>query len=125
VNYQHKIVAKHPLAFCKKYYRLPADQYHQSLVQSRKKVMSEAEGILRNENEIIGQYIDELKKRVRGRGIQAMQRLLNLMRLYPREAFLKAVAQARHYGLYDINRLETIILQFVTNEFFQLGEEDI
>lgn len=125
VNYQHKIVAKHPLEFDKKYYRIPADQYHQSLVQSRKKVMSEAEGLLRNENEIIGQYIDELKKRVRGRGIQAMQRLLNLMRLYPKEAFLKAVVQAKHYGLYDINRLETIILQFVTNEFFQLGERDI
>ncbi len=125
VNYQYKIVAKHPLAFCKKYYRLPADQYHQSLVQSRKKVMSEAEEILRNENDMIGQYIDELKKRVRGRGIQAMQRLLNLMRLYPKEAFLKAIEQSRHYGLYDINRLETIILQFVTNEFFQLGEEEI
>ncbi len=125
VNYQHKIVAKHPIAFDKKYYRLPADQYHQSLIQSRKKVMSEAEGLLRNDNEIIGQYIDELKKRVRGRGIQAMQRLLNLMRLYPKEAFLKAVAQAKQYGLYDINRLETIILQFVTNEFFQLGDEEV
>ncbi len=41
------------------------------------------------------------------------------------EPFLKAVVQAKHYGLYDINRLETIILQFVTNEFFQLGERDI
>jgi Homeodomain-like domain len=125
VNYQHKIVAKHPLALGMKYYRLPADQYHQSLVQSMEKVMSEAEGVLRNENEIISQYIDELKKRVRGRGIQAIQRLLNLMRLYPKEAFLKAVAQAKQYGLYDINRLENIILQFVTDEFFQLGEEDI
>lgn len=125
VNYQHKIVAKHPLAIGLKYQRLPADQYHQSLTQSKKKVMSEAEGLLRNENEIISQYVDELKKHVRGRGIQAMQRLLNLMRLYPKEAFLKAIMQAKHYGLYDINRLETIILQFVTSEFFNLVEEDI
>lgn len=125
VNYQHKVVAKHPLAMGVKYYRLPADQYHQSLIQSREKIMSETERQLRDENEIIGQYCDELKKRVRGQGIQTMQRLLNFMRLYPKEAFLQAITQAKQYGLYDINRLENIILQFVTNEFFQLGDEEV
>jgi hypothetical protein len=125
VNYQHQIVAKHTLVMDKRYYRVPADQYHRSLLQTRKKMMSETEKLLRNENEILNQYIDELKKHVRGRGDSKLQRLLNLMRLYPKEAFLKAIAQAKQYGLYDLNRLENIILQSVTNEFFQLEEEDI
>jgi hypothetical protein len=125
VNYQHQIVAKHKLVFDKRHTRLPADNYHQSLIQSRKKVTSETEKILRSENGILNQYIDGLKKHVRGRGDSKLQRLLNLMRLYPKDAFLKAIAQAKRYGLYDINRLENIILQFVTNEFFKLEDEDL
>jgi hypothetical protein len=38
------------------------------------------------------------------------------MRLYPKEAFLKAIAQAKQYGLYDLNRLENIILQSVVSD---------
>jgi len=125
VNYQHQIVAKHKIVFDRRYYRLPADNYHQSLVQSRKKMISDTEKTLQSENEMINQYVDGLKKHVRGRGDAKLQRLLNLMRLYPRDAFLKAISQAKQYGLYDLNRLENIILQFVTNEFFQLEGDDI
>ena len=125
VNYQHQIVAKHKLVVNKRYYRVPADGYHQSLIQFRNKMISETEKILRSENEILNHYIDELKKHVRGRGDSKLQRLLNLMRLYPKEAFLKAISSAKHYGLYDLNRLENIILQFVTNDFFQLEDEDL
>jgi hypothetical protein len=123
VNYQHQIVAKHKLVIDKRYYRAPADRYHQTLIQSRRKMISETEKILRSENEILNQYLDEFKKHVRGRGDSKLQRLLTLMRLYPKEAFLQAISQAKQYGLYDLNRLENIILQFVTNEFFQLGED--
>lgn len=125
VNYQYKIVAKHQLVIDKRFYRVPAGQYHKSLIQERKKIISETEQILRCENEMLNQYVNELKKHVQGRGTAKLQRLLNLMRLYPKEAFSKAIAQAKQYGLYDLNRLENIILQFVTNDFFQLGEDDL
>lgn len=125
INYQNKVVAKHELVNDKRYYRIPADHYHQSLLQERKKIMSETEQILRGENQILNEYIDELKKHVQGRGTAKLQRLLNLMRLYPKEAFLKAIVQAKQYGLYDLNRLENIILQCVTDDFFQLGEDNL
>lgn len=64
--------------------------------------------------------MDKLKKHIRGRGVHIFKRLLNFQRTYPEEAFIKAISQADQYGLYDIHRLENLILKFVTDEFFQL-----
>jgi hypothetical protein len=125
VNYQHQIVAKHKILFDKRYHRVSAEGYHQSSIQAKKTIISETEKILRNENDILSHYIDALKKQVRGRGEAKLQRLLNLMRLYPKEAFLQAITQAKQYGLYDMNRLENMILQCVFSEFFRLENEDI
>ncbi|MDP2787721.1 MAG: hypothetical protein Q8O79_06565 [Pseudomonadota bacterium] len=43
---------------------------------------------------------------------------------YPADAFLAAIHQAAHYGLYDLGRLEKLILQHVAGNFFALGDED-
>ena len=42
---------------------------------------------------------------------------------YPKDAFLAAVRQAAHYGLYDLGRLEKLILQQVAGNFFALNDE--
>jgi hypothetical protein len=47
-----------------------------------------------------------------------------LQRTYPPEPFLAAVAQALTYGLYDLNRLESLILKQVRGVFFQIPETD-
>ena len=70
-------------------------------------------------------YARALKQRGRGRGVRALQRLLELQRTYPKEPFLAAVRQAAHFGLYDLGRLEKLILQQVAGEFFALnGDPD-
>ena len=47
------------------------------------------------------------------------------MREYPREPLLGAVREAGRYGLYDLDRLERMILRRVTREYFLLdGEAD-
>ena len=57
--------------------------------------------------------------------MRALQRLLELQRTYPKEPFLAAVRQAAHFGLYDLGRLEKLILQQVAGEFFALnGDPD-
>ena len=53
--------------------------------------------------------------------MRALQRLLELQRTYPKEPFLAAVRQAAHFGLYDLGRLEKLILQQVAGEFFALN----
>lgn len=71
-------------------------------------------------------YTKELKKRSRGCGIRPLNRLLNLKRSYPAEALHQALKQAYQYGLYDLNRLEDLIIKFVAGNYFNLqtGEDE-
>ena len=43
--------------------------------------------------------------------------------LYPRGPFLAAVEQALKYGLFDLGRLETLVLRHVAGDFFALDDE--
>jgi len=51
-------------------------------------------------------------------------KLLELWRTYPAEAFKSAIEQTLHFGLYDLTRLEGMILSFVAGEFFNLKGDD-
>lgn len=53
-----------------------------------------------------------------------LRRLLDLKRTYPPEAFEKALVQALYYGLYDLSRLEQMILSHVQGDFFTIEEEE-
>jgi hypothetical protein len=53
-----------------------------------------------------------------------MRRLLDLKRTYPPEAFEKAIVQALRYGLYDLPRLEQMILSHVAGDFFNIEDDE-
>ncbi len=78
----------------------------------------------------ISGYVHELKKRCIGRATVAMKRLLGMAQDYPREIFLEAVQSAAQYGLYDLQRVEAMILRKLARDYFQLhpfnpdGEDD-
>ena len=69
--------------------------------------------------EIAG-YVAALKKTGRKYMTIALRQLLRMAREYPRDAFLAAVAEAAHYGLYDLERLERMILRRIARDYFQL-----
>jgi len=73
--------------------------------------------------EITG-YVAALKKRGRKYITVALRQLLRMAREYPRDPFLAAVAEAAHYGLYDQERLERMILRRIASHYFQLDEKD-
>jgi hypothetical protein len=68
-------------------------------------------------------YAAALKQRAHGRGVRALRRLLELKRTYPTGPFLAAIDQALHFGLFDLQRLETLILKQVAGDFFNLSSE--
>ena len=68
-------------------------------------------------------YVAALKQRAPGRGVAKLRRLLELKRTYPAEPFLAAIEQALHYGLFDLSRLERLILERVAGDFFDLDAE--
>lgn len=80
--------------------------------------------LLRGEHEALQRYAAALKSRPRGHGVRALRRLLQLKRTYPREPFLAAVQQALKFGLFDLGRLEHLVLQHVAGDFFALGGDD-
>jgi hypothetical protein len=73
----------------------------------------------------LADYVAGLKQRSRKVVTLALRQLLRLVREYPREPLLGAVREAGRYGLYDLDRLERMILRRVTREYFLLdGEPD-
>ena len=68
----------------------------------------------------LAEYVAELKQRSRKVITLALRQLLQFVREYPREPLLGAVREAARYGLYDLDRLERMILRRVTREYFLL-----
>ncbi|MFC1835588.1 hypothetical protein ACFL2Q_12770 [Thermodesulfobacteriota bacterium] len=59
-----------------------------------------------------------------GRGVVRLRKLLHLKRTHPPQAFLSAITRALLYGLYDLARLEKMILDHVAEDYFRLPKED-
>ena len=71
----------------------------------------------------LAEYVAGLKQRSRKVTTLALRQLLRFVREYPRESLLGAVQEAARYGLYDLDRLERMILRRVTHEYFLLDKE--
>ncbi len=69
-------------------------------------------------------YVTALKQKGRKAVTLALRQLLRLLREYPREPFLAAVREAARYGLYDLDRLERMILRRVARDYFLIVETD-
>jgi len=120
-----KLVAKHPRLVGKRNTAHLIKEHHTNLQRGRTpRGPSPQEQLLTGRNPLLDQYVVALKKHSPGRGVAKLRRLLALQRDYPAEPFLAAVEQALKYGLFDLNRLERLILESVAGDFFNLGEAD-
>jgi transposase len=70
----------------------------------------------------MAEYVAALKQRGRKVLTLALRQLLRLVREYPRQPLLAAVREAARYGLYDLDRLERMILRRVGREYFLLED---
>ena len=70
----------------------------------------------------LAEYVAGLKQRSRKVITLALRQLLGFVREYPREPLLGAVGEAARYGLYDLDRLERMILRRVTSDYFRLKD---
>ncbi len=67
-------------------------------------------------------YVAELKRRSRKLVFLALRQLLRMVREYPRAALVAAVEEASRYGLYDLDRVERMVLRTIAREYFLLNE---
>ena len=70
----------------------------------------------------VASYLKALKQHIGDRRAP-LRRLLSMLEEYPREAFLNALAQAEHYRLLDLDRLEKMVLRQIADEYFVLALE--
>ena len=117
------LIAEHPRLIGQRGGEQRAKGHHTRLERRRPaRGPSPQEQALTGRDPRLDQYVAALKHRAPGRGLGKLRRLLELKRTYPAEPFLAAVAQALHYGLFDLARLERLILEHVAGEFFDLEE---
>lgn len=72
----------------------------------------------------IALYVESVKRKGRKVIGLALRQLLRMLREYPREPFLGAIAEAAQYGLYDLDRVERMILRRVQRDFFRLEDHN-
>jgi transposase len=123
VFFKNQKVADHVRLLDKRETTVTASGHHLPLHRTRT-----YEGPCVEERALTGQYewldrfVGELKNRSSGRAVRSLRRLLDLKRTYPYEAFEKATVEALHYGLFDLARLEQMILSSVAGDFFNEDE---
>lgn len=68
-------------------------------------------------------YVTALKKHGRKQSTLALRQLLRMAREYPREPMMQALRTAAHYGLYELDRVETIVLRAIASDYFLLDPD--
>jgi hypothetical protein len=66
----------------------------------------------------LGDYIARLKKSAHNRGVRDIRRLARLVGDYPRAPLLATVRTALDYGLFDLERVERMLLRNLARDFF-------
>ncbi|MEJ2326139.1 MAG: hypothetical protein P8Y25_04630 [Chromatiaceae bacterium] len=115
-------IAEHPRLIGQRQGERCAPGHHPRLERRRAAGPSPQEQALTGRDPRLDAYVVALKKRAPGRGVGKLRRLLELKRTYPAEPFLGAIEQALRYGLFDLTRLERLILERVAGDFFDLDE---
>jgi hypothetical protein len=122
IHHRGSAVATHPRLIGQRDARSTDPTHHPTPTRTSRTPQIEAQ-LLREESPELEAYARALKQRGRGRAGRALRRLLEIQRTYPKAPFLAAVRQAAHFGLYDLGRLEKLILQQVAGNFFALNRD--
>ncbi len=116
-------IAVHPRLIGQRDARSTLPGHHTIPVRENRGTAHE-ETLLRGYHPSLDRYAAALKQHSYGWGRRALRRLIGLKRTYPSGPFIAAIEQALHYGMFDLGRLEALILKQVAGEFFALDAED-
>lgn len=72
----------------------------------------------------LADYVAALKQRTQKMIFVALRQVLRLVREYPREPLLAAAREAHRYGLYDLDRLERMILKRIARDYFLIDIDE-
>jgi transposase len=87
--------------------------------EKRRSSPAEQQTILQSAPEL-ADYLTALQQHGRQSFVLALRQLLRIIRDYPRHAVVASIEEAARYGLYDMDRLERMILRRLARDFFLL-----
>jgi hypothetical protein len=82
------------------------------------------EALLAGHHPSLDRYTAALRQRGNAGNRRALRRLIEMKRTYPAGPFIAAIEQALRYGLFDLGRLEDLILKQVAGDFFALATRE-
>jgi len=98
----------------------PSHRSHRT--QRRPEVPCEERRIIEQAPDLTS-YVAALKARRHGSTIRQLRQLLSMLNDYPLEQLLAAFSEAEHYGLFDLERVERMILKRLATDFFTLPDD--
>jgi transposase len=108
-------------------YRLPEHRYQRGQAPPHADSAPDEKVLLEKLPEI-AEYLQALKQHYPGHyATPRLRRLLAMVNDYPRSVLLEALETARQYGLFDLERVEKLILRKLAREHFQInprGDDD-
>ena len=120
IHYKRALVASHPRLVGVRDVRSTLPAHHTIPKRTPREPSLQAQ--LLCGHPVLEAYVKALVQHLNGRGTRALNRLLQLKRTYPGEPFLAALEQALMYGLFDLTRLENLVLRHVAGDFFALDD---
>lgn len=85
---------------------------------------SEPEKLLRAVSPELGELVGRLRKHHGGQALRAVRRLHKMYLDYPTEVLVDAVTEARTFDLFDLGRIEQMVLRRIHGEYFRLAVGD-
>lgn len=79
------------------------------------------ENTLKAASPVVKRFVEELRARESGRAIRPIRQLYRLYVDYPLPPLLAAIENALRYGLFDLNRIERMVLKNIAGDYFRLA----
>ena len=118
-----RLLAEHPLLPFGQGSRshLPEHRVHGMPRKQQRTQPCDAELKLRKDSDgAIAGYLDRLREQKPGRAVHAMRQMERIWREYPHDCVLAAVQAAQAYGMFDLPRLERMVLRQTGGNLFGL-----
>jgi DNA replication protein DnaC len=90
---------------------------HHTIPVRQGRATAAEDALLAGHHPSLDRYAVALKRRGSGGNRRALRRLIEMKRTYPDAPFIAAIEQALRYGLFDLGRLEDLILKQVAGDF--------
>jgi hypothetical protein len=117
-----RIVASHP-RLVERLGRRITDSAHRPRRERRQPKGQREKEIILKEAPELATYLVKLQKRGPRSPTVRLRRLLSMVREYPRKPLLAAIAEAERYGLFDLERVERMVLKRTADNYFRLRDD--